>query len=51
VHVSISELGARACERLVGGLIPNDRRQLGEVVPTRVVVRGSCGCPDSANGM
>jgi LacI family transcriptional regulator len=51
VHVSISELGARACERLVGGLIPDDRRQLGEVVPTRVVVRGSCGCPDSANGM
>jgi LacI family transcriptional regulator len=51
VHVPIKELGARACERLVGGLTPDDRRQLGEVVPTRVVVRRSCGCPDNGDGM
>jgi DNA-binding LacI/PurR family transcriptional regulator len=50
VHVSIHELGMRACERLVGGVLAGERDHApGEVVPTRIVVRRSCGCPENGN--
>lgn len=45
VHVPISELGARACGRLleaIGAKNENERRR--ETLPTTLVVRGSCGC-------
>jgi LacI family transcriptional regulator len=46
VRVAISELGARAADVLVAALADGGRRPSHEVLPTALVVRGSCGCRD-----
>lgn len=45
VHVPISLLGARAMERLITGVREQNRQsRRQDVVPTTLVLRGSCGC-------
>lgn len=47
VRVNISELGARAAETLLEALAEGDAHRPQHVVlPTALVVRGSCGCRD-----
>jgi LacI family transcriptional regulator len=47
VRVAISEFGARAVDVLVAALAAGGERRPGHVVlPTSLVVRGSCGCRD-----
>ncbi|MGI8499474.1 MAG: LacI family DNA-binding transcriptional regulator [Gemmatimonadaceae bacterium] len=44
VHVDISELGERATVRLLDGLEhPGARERRHDIIPTRLVIRGSCG--------
>ena len=46
VRVEIHELGGRAMEHLVRAVERENRHErVHETVPTRVVARGSCGCP------
>lgn len=45
VHVAIHELGARATETLLNALAHENRHaRRQEVLPTTLVIRGSCGC-------
>ncbi|HEX7049207.1 MAG TPA: LacI family DNA-binding transcriptional regulator [Longimicrobiales bacterium] len=49
VHVAIDELGARACDRLIEAVKEKNRHQRRqEQLPTRLVLRDSCGCRDGA---
>jgi LacI family transcriptional regulator len=51
VHVSISELGARAMEQLVRAVEEGNRHaRTRVVVPTTLVIRDSCGAHDSDGG-
>ncbi|MGH7474885.1 MAG: LacI family DNA-binding transcriptional regulator [Longimicrobiales bacterium] len=51
VHVSIRELGKRAVERLLTALDDKDAHEPREdVLPTRLVVRGTCGAPTLTGG-
>lgn len=50
VHVPISELGAQAIRRLFQVLQKQNRqRRQHAAVPTRLVLRESCGCPKHSN--
>lgn len=47
VHVGIADLGARAADTLLAALAAGPAHRPGHVVlPTSLVVRGSCGCRD-----
>ena len=47
VRVAVSELGARAADTLLAALAADAQHRRGHVVlPTSLVVRGSCGCRD-----
>jgi LacI family transcriptional regulator len=51
VHVSISDLGARAMDRLVRAVEEGSRHaRTREIVPTTLVLRGSCGCEAPEGG-
>lgn len=51
VRVAIAELGGRAMERLLTALEEGDGRQLSyEVLPTSLVIRGSCGASAAPAG-
>jgi LacI family transcriptional regulator len=48
VHVPIAELGERAAERLVESMMKGSRRRRREMLATTLVVRQSCGAPQTS---
>lgn len=53
VHVPISELGAKAVNyllRMISGEI-NSQQAYKEILPTKLVIGGSCGCDNSTNSL